>query len=57
MQNVGHCHPKVVRAVQEQAKSFIHLCFHVTPYENYIALAEKMNEKIPEQVRKNDVCK
>ncbi|EOP25292.1 4-aminobutyrate transaminase [Bacillus cereus VD131] len=47
MQNVGHCHPKVVRAVQEQAKSFIHLCFHVTPYENYIALAEKMNEKIP----------
>ncbi|HDR7326633.1 MULTISPECIES: 4-aminobutyrate--2-oxoglutarate transaminase [Bacillus] len=47
MQNVGHCHPKVVRAVQEQAKSFIHPCFHVTPYENYIALAEKMNEKIP----------
>ncbi|PGD18213.1 4-aminobutyrate--2-oxoglutarate transaminase [Bacillus toyonensis] len=47
MQNVGHCHPKVVRAVQEQAKSFIHPCFHVTPYENYIALAEKINEKIP----------
>ncbi|WP_144466007.1 4-aminobutyrate--2-oxoglutarate transaminase [Bacillus sp. FDAARGOS_235] len=47
MQNVGHCHPKVVRAVQEQAKSFIHPCFHITPYENYIALAEKINEKIP----------
>ncbi|MGH1288061.1 4-aminobutyrate--2-oxoglutarate transaminase [Bacillus toyonensis] len=47
MQNVGHCHPKVVRAVQEQANSFIHPCFHVTPYENYIALAEKINEKIP----------
>ncbi|AFU13068.1 4-aminobutyrate aminotransferase [Bacillus thuringiensis MC28] len=47
MQNVGHCHPKVVRAVQKQAKSFIHPCFHVTPYENYIALAEKINEKIP----------
>ncbi|HDR7379702.1 4-aminobutyrate--2-oxoglutarate transaminase [Bacillus toyonensis] len=47
MQSVGHCHPKVVRAVQEQAKSFIHPCFHVTPYENYIALAEKINEKIP----------
>ncbi|HDX9610973.1 TPA: 4-aminobutyrate--2-oxoglutarate transaminase [Bacillus toyonensis] len=47
MQNVGHCHPKVVRAVQEQAKSFIHPCFHVTPYENYIALAEKINETVP----------
>ncbi|PGB03732.1 4-aminobutyrate--2-oxoglutarate transaminase [Bacillus toyonensis] len=47
MQNVGHCHPKVVRAVQEQAKSFIHHCFHVAPYENYIALAEKINEKVP----------
>ncbi|PGM87541.1 4-aminobutyrate--2-oxoglutarate transaminase [Bacillus cereus] len=47
MQNVGHCHPKVVRAVQKQAKSFIHPCFHVTPYENYITLAEKINEKVP----------
>ncbi|QWG50562.1 4-aminobutyrate--2-oxoglutarate transaminase [Bacillus mycoides] len=47
MQNVGHCHPKVVRAVQKQAESFIHPCFHVTPYENYITLAEKINEKVP----------
>ncbi|WP_377865700.1 4-aminobutyrate--2-oxoglutarate transaminase [Bacillus sp. R86525] len=47
MQNVGHCHPKVVRAVQKQAETFIHPCFHVTPYENYITLAEKINEKVP----------
>ncbi|WP_002148009.1 4-aminobutyrate--2-oxoglutarate transaminase [Bacillus cereus] len=47
MQNVGHCHPKVVRAVQKQAESFIHPCFHVTPYENYITLAGKINEKVP----------
>ncbi|MGU3369382.1 4-aminobutyrate--2-oxoglutarate transaminase [Bacillus mycoides] len=46
MQNVGHCHPKIVRAVQKQAESFIHPCFHVTPYENYITLGEKINEKV-----------
>lgn len=47
MQNVGHCHPKVVQAIQEQAASSIHSCFHVMPYESYIELAEKLNEKTP----------
>lgn len=47
MQNVGHCHPKVVKAVQEQASSCMHSCFHVMPYENYIELAEKLNELVP----------
>ena len=27
--NVGHCHPKVVAAIQDQAGKFIHTCFHV----------------------------
>ncbi len=41
VQNVGHCHPKVVAAIQQQAAAFIHPCFHVTPYESYVLLAEK----------------
>ncbi|GED12057.1 4-aminobutyrate--2-oxoglutarate transaminase [Aneurinibacillus migulanus] len=52
MQNIGHCHPKVVKAIQEQAASSIHSCFHVMPYESYIELAEKLNEKTPGDFKK-----
>lgn len=47
MQNVGHNHPKVVKAIQEQAAKAIHTSFHVLPYESYIELAEKINDKMP----------
>ncbi|MGA8941287.1 MAG: 4-aminobutyrate--2-oxoglutarate transaminase [Thermoactinomyces sp.] len=47
MQNIGHCHPKVVQAIQEQAARSIHSCFHVMPYEGYIELAEKLNQIVP----------
>ncbi len=52
IQNVGHCHPKVVKAVQEQVAQSIHTCFHVFPYESYIELAEKLNDKTPGDFRK-----
>ncbi|MED0679543.1 4-aminobutyrate--2-oxoglutarate transaminase [Aneurinibacillus thermoaerophilus] len=52
MQNIGHCHPKVVKAIQEQAAASIHSCFHVMPYESYIELAEKLNEKTPGDFKK-----
>ena len=45
--NVGHCHPKVVAAIKDQADKFIHTCFHVAPYESYIELAAKLNELAP----------
>jgi 4-aminobutyrate aminotransferase/(S)-3-amino-2-methylpropionate transaminase len=45
--NTGHCHPKVVAAVQEQLGKFTHTCFQVTPYESYISLAEKLNAIVP----------
>jgi 4-aminobutyrate aminotransferase/(S)-3-amino-2-methylpropionate transaminase len=45
--NVGHRPPKVQKAVQEQLDKFLHLCFGVTPYESYIALAEKLNALVP----------
>ncbi|RWR10095.1 4-aminobutyrate--2-oxoglutarate transaminase [Siminovitchia fortis] len=47
IQNTGHNHPKVVKAIQEQLSKLIHPCFHVTPYEVYIKLAERLNELTP----------
>jgi 4-aminobutyrate aminotransferase / (S)-3-amino-2-methylpropionate transaminase / 5-aminovalerate transaminase len=40
--NVGHCHPHVVAAVQEQAERFLHTDFSVVPYELYVTLAERL---------------
>ncbi|RJQ50921.1 MAG: 4-aminobutyrate--2-oxoglutarate transaminase [Desulfobacteraceae bacterium] len=45
--NVGHCHPKVVAAIKEQADKFIHTCFHVAMYDLYVDLAEKLNNLAP----------
>ena len=45
--NVGHCHPKVVKAIKDQAEKFIHTCFHVAMYEPYVELAEKLNDLAP----------
>lgn len=45
--NTGHQHPKVVAAIEEQLKSFSHVCFQVTPYENYVSLAERLNKIAP----------
>jgi len=40
--NVGHAHPKVVAAVQEQAARFLHTDFTIVPYEVYVTLAERL---------------
>jgi 4-aminobutyrate aminotransferase / (S)-3-amino-2-methylpropionate transaminase / 5-aminovalerate transaminase len=45
--NVGHSHPKVVAAIQEQAAKFIHTCFHVAPYQGYLDVAAQLNELSP----------
>jgi 4-aminobutyrate aminotransferase/(S)-3-amino-2-methylpropionate transaminase len=45
--NTGHRHPKVMRAVADQAARFTHTCFHVAPYESYIGLAERLNRIAP----------
>jgi 4-aminobutyrate aminotransferase/(S)-3-amino-2-methylpropionate transaminase len=45
--NTGHVHPKVKAAVAQQLEKLMHACFQVTPYENYIALAERLNELMP----------
>ena len=40
--NVGHAHPHVVEAVQEQAARFLHTDFTIVPYEVYVTLAERL---------------
>jgi 4-aminobutyrate aminotransferase/(S)-3-amino-2-methylpropionate transaminase len=45
--NTGHRHPKVMQAVAAQAERFTHTCFHVAPYESYVALAERLNRMAP----------
>jgi 4-aminobutyrate aminotransferase len=45
--NTGHQHPKIVAAIEEQLKAFSHVCFQVTPYENYVRLAERLNAIAP----------
>jgi 4-aminobutyrate aminotransferase / (S)-3-amino-2-methylpropionate transaminase / 5-aminovalerate transaminase len=40
--NVGHSHPHVVEAAQEQLDKFSHTDFTVVPYEVYASLAERL---------------
>ena len=45
--NVGHAHPQVVEAVQEQAAKFLHTDFTIVPYETYVTLAERLVATAP----------
>ena len=45
--NVGHCHPKVVAAIKEQAEKLTHTCFMVNPYESAVKLARKLCQVTP----------
>lgn len=49
--NVGHNHPAVKKAVQEQLENFTHTCFQVTMYESYIRLAQRLNQRFPAQAK------
>ncbi len=53
--NTGHRHPKVMAAVKEQLDRFTHTCHQVLPYENYIRLAERLNEKVPGDWKKKTI--
>jgi 4-aminobutyrate aminotransferase len=43
----GHCHPKVVAAIQEQAAKLIHYSGTDFYYENMVQLAEKLQSLVP----------
>jgi 4-aminobutyrate aminotransferase / (S)-3-amino-2-methylpropionate transaminase / 5-aminovalerate transaminase len=40
--NVGHSHPRLVEAAQEQLTKFAHTDFTIVPYEVYVTLAERL---------------
>ncbi|MBB2890073.1 4-aminobutyrate--2-oxoglutarate transaminase [Flexivirga oryzae] len=44
---VGNANPRVVANVQQQVADITHTCFMVTPYEGYVAVAEKLAELTP----------
>jgi len=44
---IGNSSPRVIEAVQAQVADFTHTCFMVTPYEEYIAVAEHLNRLTP----------
>jgi 4-aminobutyrate aminotransferase len=45
--NTGHCHPEVVRAIQEQAAELIHMCGTDFYYRHMPALGRKLEEIVP----------
>jgi 4-aminobutyrate aminotransferase / (S)-3-amino-2-methylpropionate transaminase / 5-aminovalerate transaminase len=45
--NVGHSNPRVIEAVREQSERFTHTDFTIVPYENYVALAERLAALVP----------
>jgi 4-aminobutyrate aminotransferase len=45
--STGHCHPKVVEAIEEQSKRLIHMSGTDFYYENMVELAEKLAALAP----------
>src|SRR4051812_5620847 len=40
--NVGNAAPRVVAAVRDQVGRFVHTCFMIAPYEQYVAVCEEL---------------
>ncbi len=45
--STGHSHPKVVEAIEQQARKFLHICGSDFYYEPMVELAEKLNRLAP----------
>ena len=52
---IGNSSPRVVDAVRAQVADFTHTCFMVTPYEEYVAVAEELNRITPGSGEKRSV--
>jgi 4-aminobutyrate aminotransferase / (S)-3-amino-2-methylpropionate transaminase / 5-aminovalerate transaminase len=52
---IGNSSPAVVEAVRQQVAEFTHTCFMVTPYEQYVAVAEELNRITPGDGEKRSV--
>ena len=53
--NTGHRHPRVIEAVKKQLDRFTHTCHQVVPYENYVELAERLNQLVPGNFEKKTI--
>ncbi len=45
--NVGHCHPRIVAAVREQAGKLLHTSFHVAAYPGYLQVCRELIKAAP----------
>jgi len=52
---IGHAHPAVAAAAAEQAAKLTHTLFTVTPYENYIRVAERLAQLAPGDFEKHSI--
>jgi 4-aminobutyrate aminotransferase/(S)-3-amino-2-methylpropionate transaminase len=52
---IGSSAPRVIDAVRQQVADFTHTCFMVTPYEEYVAVAEELNRITPGSGEKRSV--
>lgn len=52
---IGHAHPAVAAAAAEQAAKLTHTLFTVTPYENYVRVAEKLARITPGDFPKHSI--
>jgi 4-aminobutyrate aminotransferase/(S)-3-amino-2-methylpropionate transaminase len=52
---IGHAHPDVAAAAAAQAGKLTHTLFTVTPYENYVLVAEKLAEITPGDFEKHSI--
>lgn len=52
--STGHCHPKVVAAIQESATKFLHICGTDFYYESFSQLLEKMAGYVPQMGPKSE---
>ena len=52
---IGHAHPEVAAAAAAQAAKLTHTLFTVTPYENYVRVAEKLAEITPGDFEKHSI--
>ncbi len=48
--NTGHCHPAVVKAIQEQAAKFIHAQMNLVKHKPIIELVDELQTIVPEQI-------
>jgi 4-aminobutyrate aminotransferase len=48
--NTGHCHPKVVEAIREQAGSFLHAQANIVIHKPMLQLIEELRKVVPPSI-------